>query len=197
MENRPSFFRAEALKDYWQAQEKTISPELAAPCRFTFLWIGLGLLFMLAGLVAWTNHVPVYTTGMGLLLPDSSRPEQFSKQAIVLVFLPAEQLPKLQPGQTVELQSAIQPRPWSATLEKIEPEALKAEEIIQRYGLEKSLAKLVTHPSAVALANLKCEKDLDCRPIGASSGSPLLARVEIRSPRLLALLPLVDRIIGD
>jgi hypothetical protein len=51
MENKPSFYRAEALNEYKQAQGKIVSPRLTAPCNFLFLWLGLAVLLILSGLV--------------------------------------------------------------------------------------------------------------------------------------------------
>jgi hypothetical protein len=204
IEKNRAIFRAEALSDYRVTQEKPTALKLAPPLSFPVLWLGLALLFFLAGLLLWTGRGPVYTTGPGWLLPDTNRPARLADKSSLIVFLPKSASQNLRVGQPVELQSQLQPGRWYATLEKIEPEIPGIEEITRRYGLNLPITNPEVRASVVALVSLRCDEAAkaapspNCLDVTASYAQGIwTAKVEIGSRRLVSLLPLANQLIGD
>lgn len=189
--SKRSIFRSSALQHYMEGREKDVLPRIISPPIFRFLWLIFGLLSM-AGVIAWWGRIPIYSTGKGAITA-SSQTHPGDKQAVAIVFLPAEQLPKLRPGQQVVLQIGTTGQRVSRTIERVEPQVLSPTQARQRYRLDDAALLSVTQPSAIVTVNLKGSG------ISATTypGSIVSAQIELGSTRLISLLPLLEKVIGD
>jgi hypothetical protein len=185
-------FRSSAIEHYIQSREKDVLPRFVAPPVFTFLWSVVGLL-MVAWWIAWSSRVPTYSAGVGIVAAEDSQSGQVDREGVAIVFLPSEQLPKLQPGQPINLRIGTTGRSLHRTIESVEPKILSPSEARQRYRLEPAVLLAITKPSAVVKVKLEGTN----LSAAMYEGSILSAQVEVGSRRTISLLPMFDRVIGD
>lgn len=180
-----SIFRKTALQHYTRGREQEVLPRMVAPPVFQFLWLLLGL-FSLGGLMAWWGRVPTYTATTGMIVSVPRKVESAEPTTMAILFLPANQLPKLHPGQRVMLRTSSSDQPLSFTISSTNKSLFSPTKLRQQYGLEGAAALTVTQPSGVVSVNLAGSKL--AKPI--YQGSSVLAQVEVGSTRLISLLPM-------
>lgn len=182
---RRSIFREAAIKHYVQGRDKDVLPRFVSPPVFLFLWALLSLC-VIAGLLAWNTRIPIYAPGIGMVTQD--RP---SGQMVAILFLVPGQQPKVRPGQPIQAQIGTTGPRLQWTVTSVEPTLLSPEEAHHRYHLDNALSLLVTQPSVVI------EVALDAGAVSPIyAGSLVHAQVQVGSQRVLALVPIVDKMIG-
>ena len=180
-----SLYRENALKHYREGRDRDVLPRLVAPSAFLLLWLLLGVL-VLFGLLAWSLQIPVYATGSGVLM-GGDQPDQVR----AVIFLPAQHLSSLHPGQRVQLSIGSAHVNEQAPIVSIEPGLLSPQAASQRYGLGSEAGLLVQQPSVAVIVKL----DPQLAP-GLSAGTLVQAKIQIGSQPLLALLSLFGSSIG-
>lgn len=98
-----SIFRADAVRRYTQSREESVLPPFVSPRTFTYLWILLGL-FGVSGFVAWCARVPVYASGLGVVVDRRGKTNDVGDDVVVVAFLRPENHSRLRVGQTLLVQ---------------------------------------------------------------------------------------------
>jgi hypothetical protein len=185
MPARPDLFRRQALEHYVQSRERTILPRVASPPVFLLMWILLGLA-TLALVVAWLGQVPVYMSGSGIVIEQTSlHNRQTGTSALAVIFVPvAPGHPvHLHTGSPVVLQIGMHGQTVTTSVDVVEPAILSPGEIRQRYTAESKVPSLVTGPSMIVSVTLG--------PAFASpvyAGSLVIAQLQVGSTSVLSLL---------
>ena len=180
-----SIYRESALRHYIHGREKDVLPRLVSPPAFLLLWLVLGLL-VVCGVLAWSVHVPVYTSGAGIVQRDAQG------QARAVIFLPVSQLSKLHAGQEVHLTIGSVKLSEPQHIATVESEILSPVMAEQRYGLSGTVALLVQQPSVAVVVNPGPQWSLSLY-----EGAVVQAQIQVGSQRLLALLPLIGNGVGE
>lgn len=173
-----------------QSRKEPVFPRFVSPRTAAYLWVLLGLL-MASGLVAWFTQVPVYASGLAVVVDRSSVTQdiQIQDDALLVVFLPPEQ--HLQAGQNLFLQFDAAGERLSRAIVAVEPEISSPDAARRRFALESGAALAITQPAAVAIARFEpTSTDLPAR---AYMGSVYRVDVEVGSRRVISLLPLVGQ----
>jgi hypothetical protein len=176
-------FRKEAIERYAQGRDKNVLPQFIMPPVFVFLWCLLAL-FISAGITAWLGQVPVYATGVGIILDPSSSGGTANGELTAVIFIPYSSSLHLQAGQPVNMQIGQAGIPISTTIATIDSEILSPSAVRKQFFVS------VTDPSmaiTVAIVGLK--------PL--YSGSSVQAQIEIGSHRLLSLFPGLGAYVKD
>src|SRR5207253_73001 len=113
-------------------------------------WILLGLLIS-SGLVAWLMRVPVYASGLAIVM-DSGQQNRSADQTAIVIFLPPESLNRLRTGQAVLLQLEAGGEFFHTSVIAVEPDIASPALAKKRYALDSSTALAINHPSAIAVA---------------------------------------------
>lgn len=185
-----TIFRPDAIERYVQRGEQSVLPRFVSPRTFAFLWALLALLAA-SGFLAWFAQVPVYASGLAVVVDAGHLALDAYDNLVLALFLPPENRSQLQVGQSFFLRLTPAGEPYEGTIFAIEHEIIGPAAAQQKFGLGAGAAQAITGPAAVALARLP---DI---PAGASPeaylGSVYRADVQLGSRRALSLLPLVGR----
>ena len=189
-DKRRAIFRADAMRRFGEARERTVLPRFASPRLVAGLWLLIAL-FLAGGMLAWLARIPVYASGSAVVF-DRQATVRFSRDGlIVAAFLPPETLNRLRAGQPLLLQLKSGERLHSQVF-YVEPQVTSPADIRQRFALTEGVAAMVANePSAVALAQL--ESPPPALSTDAYAGSTGRAEVETGTRRVISLLPLVGR----
>lgn len=182
---RRSIFREAAIKHYAQGRDKDALPRFVSPPVFLFLWVLL-CLCAVAGLLAWNTRIAVYTPGIGMVAQDRA-----SGQMVAVLFLRPDQQRHVRPGQPVQVRIGETGPHLQRMVTTVEPRLLSPEVARQRYHLDNALSLVVTQPSMVIVVALEASA---VSPLYA--GSLVRAQVQVGSQRVLALVPVLDKLIG-
>lgn len=180
-----AIFRESAVQRYIQRRDKDVLPRLLRPPVFLFLWILLGL-GLLAGIIAWSIRVPVYTVAPGVILQGSA-----AGQLETLVFVPLDQRSTIRSGQPVLLQIGASGPHLQLTITSVVPQALSPAQIRARYALDNALALVVSQPAVVAIVTIQADAALK-----EYAGGLVSASIQIGTRSVLSFLPILDRLIG-
>jgi hypothetical protein len=180
-----AIFRESAVQRYIQRRDKDVLPRLLRPPVFLFLWILLGL-GLLAGIIAWSIRVPVYTVAPGVILQGSA-----AGQLETLVFVPLDQRSTIRSGQPVLLQIGASGPHLQLTITSVVPQALSPAQIRARYALDNALALVVSQPAVVAVVTIQADASLK-----EYAGGLVSASIQIGTRSVLSFLPILDRLIG-
>jgi len=180
---KPPLFRQQALDYYAQSREKSVLPRIARPPVFLLLW----LLLVLAGLaimLVWLGQVPIYISGTGMIVEQTTlRQQQILHTPVALVFLPVTPGQPLQvhAGSPVQLHIGTQGQLLVTSVAQVEPGILSPVEIAQRYAPGSSITARITGPAIVVTIHLSS--------IFASqiyAGSILTAQVQVGTTSVLS-----------
>ncbi|GCF06933.1 hypothetical protein [Dictyobacter arantiisoli] len=189
MATRGSIFRDQALEHHKRRRDKTSLPHFM-PFPVTFLlWFLLAFLLVM-GALAWNEQIPLYIHVPGVVLDAHSTmgtKNQAGGAPIAAIFLPADQLAKIHPGQSADIQFGTGQSQFQSNVIKIESGMLSPNTLHQRYGVRQDV---VTQPAAVVLVQIK-------GTVAASAmGSLVMATVQTGSQRIIALLPGLGSLVG-
>jgi hypothetical protein len=189
-DKKRAIFRADAVRRFGEARERTVLPRFASPRVVAGLWILIAL-FLIVGILAWLARIPVYASGSAIIF-DRQTASRFARDGtIVAAFLPPETLSRLRAGQPLLLQLKSGERLHSQVF-YVEPQVNSPAEVRQRFALDEGVAVTVaSQPSAVALAQL--EMPQNALSPDAYAGSMGRAEVQTGTRRVISLLPLVGR----
>lgn len=195
-EARPNrlIFRPEAIRRYEERWSKAVLPRFIAPRLFVFLWIVIGLL-VVCGAAAWLTPVPIYASGPAVVVKNDAIDPAIQDEVVLVVFLPPENLPRLQVGQSVFLQLTAEGERISWPIVAVESAIASPESAQQRFGAGPDAAQIIRQPAAVAIVRLK--------PIAAELpattylGGIYRADVQVGSRRVISLLPVIGPLFGE
>lgn len=183
---RRSIFRESAIKHYRESHHKAVLPRYVSPPVFLLLWLFFGVC-MSAAILAWNVRIPTYASGLGTIVQARQSTSE-AHRFIAVIFFSPDVLPQLRPGQSIQLQTGSTGPTWVQTITAVEPALLSPSEARERYHLDAALSLLITQPSAII------EATFPAQPL--DQGSIVHGRVQVGSQRLLALLPLLNDLIG-
>jgi hypothetical protein len=187
-------FRADAVRRYTQSREESVLPRFVSPRTFTYLWILLGLLGV-SGFVAWCVRVPVYASGLGVVVDRRGKTNDVRDDVVMVAFLRPENRSRLRVGQTLLVQLDPAGERTRRPIIAIEPKIVSPNAVQRRFALSAGAAHVVTQPSAVAIARF--EPNSTNLPASTYVGSVYPVDVEVGSRRVLSLLPLIGQIFGE
>jgi hypothetical protein len=182
-----SIFRENALKHYMHNGEKTVLPRFISPPIIILLWCLLGLIVFSAGL-AWFWRVPVYLNEIGEI---GARTGGTSQAPVVVVLLAQSQVSLLHSGMSAQLSVGAKGPQWQQSITTINPTLMSPSQLRQRYSLDASVDLLVTQPSAVALIPVQV-----ALPLHSYLGSIVQIKIQIKTQRLISLLPFLGGLGG-
>ncbi|TMC23703.1 MAG: hypothetical protein E6J34_01990 [Chloroflexi bacterium] len=174
-------FREKAVKQYMQGRDKDTLPRFISLPTALLLWMLCGLLLAVGG-IAWTEEVPLYTTGQGIILADQNQLQPGSSTTMALVFLPAEQTAAFHRGQPVQITLGGSGPQINSTITEIAPGVISPYRACKQYRLENNCALLVARPSILAKVQLRTLSAL------TYAGSTFTAKVQVGSQRIISLL---------
>ena len=170
--------------------EKDVVPRLISWPIIVCFWLLLGV-FIAAGLLAWYIEVPTYVAGSGIILAQRDRLQPTGGETIAVVFLPPEEAAQVRVGMPVDTQIGAGGVHVQGTIAKVEPGIVSPDAARTSYRLDGAGALLMTQPSVVVI--IRPDTTL---PAAVYAGSLVMAKVEIGSQRLLALLPGLGKLFG-
>lgn len=178
-------FRETALQQYMRNQEKDVLPRIITPPVFLCGWILLGL-FILSGVIAWSQSIPVFASGSAFVLPTGEK--NSDDPTTILLLLPADTAEQIQTGEHCHIRvRSVEPY-LPCTITSVQPGLQSPETVLARYQLDDiQLAR----PMLVAEAKLETALPEDIHP-----EDRLKAQVQIGTQRLLTLLPGFDSLPG-
>ena len=181
-----SIYREKALAHYRTAREQIVLPRFASVRWAVVLWVlAVLLLAALIGLI--TARVPVYASGVAIVLPA---PHGTSGSSIGL-FLPAKDAERITSGQTAVVHFDGQTRVITQTIVKIDAEVLSPTQARTRYALDASSGQAVNAPSVVARVML------DRTTAAGLEGAIGRVDVQIGTQRAIGLLPGLSALLQD
>jgi hypothetical protein len=189
-----SIFRADAVRRYTQSREESVLPRFVSPRTFSYLWILLGLLGV-SGFVAWCARVPVYASGLGVVVDRRGKTNDVRDDVVMVAFLRPENRSHLRVGQTLLVLLDPAGERTRRPIIAIEPKIVSPNAVQQRFALSAGAAHAVTQPSAVAIARF--EPNPTNLPASTYVGSVYPVDVEVGSRRVLSLLPVIGQIFGE
>jgi hypothetical protein len=182
---RPSIFRKNAVKHYMQGRDKDTLPHFISLPTTLILWILIMLVVVAAGL-AWSEKIPVFVTGKGIVLHERAYPQaggSADQGTFALIFLPPEQATRVHVGLPVRLRIGPSGPEVVSKIAGVEADVMSPYDACREYGLDANCAVLITRPAVVALVKLQTV------PSTIYAGSVLTAEVEVGSQRIISLLP--------
>jgi hypothetical protein len=181
--SKGAIFRKEAVEKYAQGRDKNVLPQFVLPPVFIFLWCLLAL-FISAGVTAWLGQVPVYTSGVGIILDPSSSGSTANGEMTAVIFIPYSSSLHLQVGQPVNMQIGQTGPQISTAIGAVESQILSPSEVRKQFSIS------ITDPSIAATVVVESHLSL-------YSGSLVQAQVEVGSHRLLSLFPGLGAFVKD
>ena len=123
MPSEVSLFRHQALEHFIQSREKTVLPRITRPPVFLLLWILLSLA-TIALMMAWFGRIPVYLSGVGIVMEQTMLPNrQAVSPAMALVFVPvaSAHIVSIRVGAPVQLQMGTSEQSYTSAVDGVEP----------------------------------------------------------------------------
>ena len=176
-------FRKEALQKYTEGRDKNVLPQFVMPPVFVFLWCLLAL-FISAGITAWLGRIPVYVTGVGVVLDPSSSGSVANGETTAVIFIPYSPSLHLQAGQPVNMQLGLTGPRITAVVEAVDPHVLSPSKVRKHFLVN------ITDPSLAVTVLVGSHLSL-------YTGSLVQAQIQVGSHRLLSLFPGFDAFVKD
>ncbi len=211
--NQP-LFRSNAVKHYMQGREKHTFPRFVSLPITIFLWILLSL-FIAAGMLVWSEEIPMYVTTQGIVIvhaatqpatsksqpatsksqpatsksqPATSKPQPATAMAVF--FFPPAQAGNLHPGMPIRLHIGPSGSLLNSQIASIQPGVMSPATIRTLFQSKNSVLP-ITQPSTVVIVKL------DPALATAYEGSTVIADVQVGSQRLISLLPGIGSLFGE
>lgn len=186
-----SIFRDTAIRHYVQGRAKSVLPQFVSPRATTLLWVCAGVLLG-CGLLAWLIRIPVYASGVGVVIESiPPRAGEVHEADRLVVFLPAKELSKLRVGQRLFWSFDKTGKRVSRNLAEIETEVSSPTAVQTRFKLMGAAAAVITKPVVIAFVNI--EPVPGNLPASTYAGSVYRVEVEVGKMRAISLLPFMSR----
>jgi hypothetical protein len=189
--NRP-IFRPEAVRRYAEAREQSVLPKFVSPQIMVALW-ALVVLLILSGVAVWFTSIPVYASGLAVVVATRNKLANIEEGMALLVLLPPEAQPALDKGKTILIQVNASSKPLERRVIAFEKDASKVNRTLEEFALENHPAVAKVQPAVVAIVRLE---DMPGNvPTNDYLGTIFRADIQVGSRRVASLLPLMDRIL--
>jgi hypothetical protein len=193
-EAQSSIFRVDAIKRNSRGRSEAILPQFSSPKIIWWLW-SLISLTIVGGALLWFMRIPIYAKAFAIPLPSESSTASANDGPLVAVLLPARNLPRVQTGQRVFWSFSKTESAVSRTIIAVKPSVQSPDSLQASLGLRGQSTTSITEPVVVAFVSLgPVPADL---PTAAYVGSVYHAEVEVGTKRVISLLPVVGRFIGN
>ena len=176
-------FRESAIQHYIRNREKDVLLRIIPLPMAVFLWVLLSV-FLMAGLFAWNERIPTYTSGAGIVQPGKGG------SSIAVVFLPAGPSTTVHVGESARVQ--IGSLQVQGKVMQVDPIMMSPDNARKHFPLQGKNSSLVTQPSLIALVKFTTSV-----PSSTYAGSSLSAQIEVGSQRILSQLPWIGQLIGN
>ena len=173
--SKGAIFRKEAIEKYTQGRDKNVLPQFVLPPVFVFFWCLLAL-FVSAGITAWLGQVPVYTTGIGIVLNPSTSGSTANGEMTAVIFVPYNPSLHLQVGQPITAHIGQAGPQITTTIGAVESQILSPADVRKQFSVS------ITDPSVAVTALVGPHLSL-------YAGSLVQVQIEVGSKRLLSLFP--------
>ncbi|GER89566.1 hypothetical protein KDW_37280 [Dictyobacter vulcani] len=180
-------YRERALEHYAQQNQTTVLPRLISLRTALYLWIVLAIL-LVAVVVSWFGRIPVFTTGSGIVLGQST---DQTDQGLYAFLSPAQRT-HMRVGQTVQVQLGNSGPAFTTVLEWVSPRVITPSVARQHFVLGSRAWGVLIEPAVVV--KLMTPPGFSLR---AFSGSVITVRLQVGSRPVLALIPGVGQFVGD
>lgn len=187
-------FRPEAMRHYVQGRNRSVLPHFASPRVVILLWVFATLLIS-SGLLAWLIRVPVYASGVGVVIDSPSGFQGVGAGPQLAVFLPGKDLARFRVGQKLFWSFEKTGERVSRLIEALEPQVSSPVLVQRRFKLTGAGASAITRPVSVAFVSLNPLPGNV--PASAYLGSVYRVDVEIGKMRVISLLPFLGRFFGE
>ena len=187
-EGQRSIFRIEAVRRNSRGGREAILPQFNSPRIIWLLWTLIGLA-LAGGLLLWLMRIPIYTTAIAIPLPNGSH------EPLMAVLVPARDANKVRVGQRVFWSFTKTGQRVNSTVIEVKQEARSPDSLQGELNLRGQAAISITEPVVIALVNLGPVPDN--LPASAYAGSVYRAEVEVGTRRVISLLPVFGRFIGN
>lgn len=178
-----TIFRDKAVQKYIRNREKSVLPRVVTPPVFIFCWLILTLLIA-AGIAVWLGQVPLYITGVGIVLDQNLSTHQ-TGTTVAVIFLPASDASHLRTGLPIQLQIGQSGPVLHTAIDTVNQTLLSPEQVRQQYEFQ------VAGPSFVAVTSLG-----STIPQHLYAGSLVQAQIQIGSESLLSLFPVLNGLLN-
>jgi hypothetical protein len=187
-------FRTAAVERYQARRAVAAASLLRLPRAPLGPWLLAALLLTTLG-AAWFARLPVYVSGVAVVMAPTAAPGEPS-EVVVAALLPGESLASLRPGQTLYLQLGADGERLRRTVASVDPAVVSPDALPSHLGLgqlNRGVGMLLGGPVVVARARLEPLPP----PLAPSAylGSVVPVQVEVGQRRVIALLPLFDRLL--
>lgn len=179
-----SIFRRKMIRRYHQGQNGMILPRLISPSFFLGFWILLGLFSFGFG-IALRVELPVYTSGMAVIVNPEQIPGLSGEDPVLAAMLPADTHEHVKIGQLLFLSQEGDIRPVIEPIIHIDPGLASPDELRRDFGLDAQTMQRLKGPAAVVIAGV--DSILTTQSPSLYEGTLYDVDVEIGSQQVLTL----------
>jgi hypothetical protein len=183
-----AIFRESAVEAYRRRTERDVLPRVTSRPVIACAWILVGVL-LAAALAAWSVRVPRYVAAVGAILAPSDQTHDRGDRTTAVLFLARGGEHRVRVGQRVRVQIASSGRIVEGRVARVASSVVGPAAARRRYQLEGTGAVL-TEPSRPVVVRFERGG-----PAAVYAGTRVTARVHIGSERLLALFPLIGKLV--
>lgn len=192
-EGQRLIFRVEAIRRKSRGGGETILPQFSSPGILGLLWSLIGLAIA-GGVLLWFLQIPIYAKAVAIPLPPNWKAKD-SREPLMAVLIPARNGREVRVGQRVFWSFTKTGPRVSRTVIEVEPLVRSPASLQAWPGLQGQATASITEPSVIAIVDLG--PVADDLPASAYAGSVYHAEVEVGTKRVISLLPVVGRLIGN
>jgi hypothetical protein len=153
--NRP-IFRPEAVRRYAEAREQPVLPKFVSPRIMVALW-ALVVLLILSGVAVWFSSIPVYASGLAIVVDTRNKTANIEDGTAILALLPPEAQPALDKGKTILIQVNASSKPLKREIVASEKDASKVNRTLEEFALENHSAVVKAQPAAGGYAGERAD----------------------------------------
>jgi hypothetical protein len=192
MKSSRPIFRPEAVRRYAEAREQSVLPKFVSPRIMAALWT-IVVLLIFSGVTVWFTSMPVYASGLAIVVDTENKPVNIEEGPAILVLLPPEAQPALDEGKTILIQVNAIGKPLKRKIVTFTKDASKVNGILEEFDLDNHPAVAKVQPAAVAIVRLE---DIEGNVLANDYvGTIFRADIQVGSRRIAFLLPFMDRIL--
>jgi hypothetical protein len=192
MKSGRPIFRPKAVRRYAEAREQSVLPKFVSPRIMVALWT-IVVLLIFSGVAVWFTSMPVYASGLAIVVDTENKPVNIEEGTALLVLLPPEAQPALDEGKTILIQVNASSKPLKRKIVTFAKDASKVNSILEEFDLDNHPAVAKAQTAAVAIVRLE---DMEGNMLANDYvGTIFRADMQVGSRRIASLLPLIDRIL--
>jgi hypothetical protein len=192
MKSSRAIFRPEAVRRYAEARGQSVLPKFVSPRIMLALWT-IVVLLIFSGAALWFTSMPVYASGLAIVVDTENKPVNIEEGTAILVLLPPEAQLALYKGKTILIQVNASSKPLKRKIVTFTKDASKVNSNLEEFDLDNHPMVAKEQPAAVAIVRLE---DMKGNALANDYvGTIFRADIRVGSRRIAFLLPLMDRIL--